>query len=242
MHTPPAASTQNTFQLNVTFLTSSAMGVVFYASGSQGYVCLSIENGLVVLTLTTNTTTLSISSLGPVNDSKWHGISARWEGHEGTLQVDGTTSIPQVSSQTFIPASHLFVGGIPRGYSVIPPVGTNTGFEGCMRDLSINTHPVDIVADALYGVDVSTCVLPACYNVTCQNGGKCVNLASGTYVCECAYGFKGMLCETLAFPCASNPCLFGGICSVINDKYSCLCISGRQGPTCNETGEWASYI
>lgn len=212
------------------------MGVVFYVSGSQGDVCLFIENGLAVLALTSNARALLSSSSVPINDSKWHAISATWEGHNGTLQVDDNPSTLQMSTQTFSPASRLFVGGIPSAYNVSLPVDA-VGFEGCMMDLSINAQPVDMVVDALYGVDVSTCILPPCYNITCQNGGKCVNLASGSYACDCAYGFKGMLCEKLAFPCASNPCLFGGICSVVNDQYSCRCISSRQGPTCNETGE-----
>ena len=186
--------------------------------------------------LNSGSSTLHISSSGPVNDSKWHTITVMWQGEEGVLQVDGA-STPQASSQTFNLASHLFLGGVPSGSNLTLPTGTSVGFMGCMRDLGINAQAIGIVSDALYGVDISPCVPPPCYNVTCLNGGLCVNMAMGTYVCDCAYGFKGALCEILAFPCASNPCLFGGICSVVNDTFSCKCVSGRQGPTCNEIGE-----
>ena len=234
VHTQPAIT--NTFQLNVTILTYSTTGVVFYASGSHGYVCLLIKDGLAVFMLNSETSTLHITSSGPVNDSKWHTITAVWQGEKGVLQVDGASNTPLQSSQTLNFASPLFVGGVPRGSNFSLPIGANVGFEGCMKDLGINAQSVSIVEDALYGVDISACVLPPCYNVTCQNDGKCVNLAGGTYTCSCTYGFKGKLCELPAFPCTPNPCLFGGICSVVNDTYSCRCVSGHQGPTCNEIG------
>lgn len=33
-----------------------------------------------------------------------------------------------------------------------------------------------------------------CANVTCQNGGKCVNQMS-TFSCTCVHGFSGKYCE-----------------------------------------------
>ena len=68
---------------------------------------------------------------------------------------------------------------------------------------------------------------------SCPNGGTCV-LASGTFHCRCALGYKGRRCEMSdssyvpAVPCY---CFKGGTCLV---DGSCLCPLGYTGSKCHE--------
>ena len=43
-----------------------------------------------------------------------------------------------------------------------------------------------------------SCILVAteqCTNGTCSNGGTCINLLKGGFVCVCPAGYSGILCQ-----------------------------------------------
>ena len=83
--------------------------------------------------------------------------------------------------------------------------------------------------------------------------GACV----ATNVCNCPYGYKGTLCETISergniilhhhyiyftveFECESNPCHNNGSCSTQIFTDYCTCVSPYTGKYC-ETGNSLAY-
>ncbi|XP_070538323.1 fibropellin-1-like [Ptychodera flava] len=68
----------------------------------------------------------------------------------------------------------------------------------------------------------------------CQNGGSCFN-AFFNYVCLCANGFTGSVCEeeeeSVDF-CSQNPCQNGGRCNSVLEV--CYCPTGYIGAHCEE--------
>ncbi len=72
-----------------------------------------------------------------------------------------------------------------------------------------------------------------CASNPCQNGGSCTD-AVNVYLCDCAAGYNGTLCENEIDECASNPCQNGGTCTDEVDGYSCSCPAGYGGDDCGE--------
>uniref|UniRef100_A0A673BLA4 Crumbs cell polarity complex component 2b n=1 Tax=Sphaeramia orbicularis TaxID=375764 RepID=A0A673BLA4_9TELE len=100
-----------------------------------------------------------------------------------------------------------------------------------------------------------------CVSNPCQNTGRCID-GPNRYRCSCPDGFTGLNCEinideclsapclhgscfcffylTASFfrlsfhlqDCAFSPCLNGGSCVDLIDKYACFCQDGYTGKTC----------
>ncbi|XP_068045848.1 cadherin EGF LAG seven-pass G-type receptor 1 isoform X5 [Anomalospiza imberbis] len=88
----------------------------------------------------------------------------------------------------------LLLGGVPNLPEDFPV--HNRQFIGCMRNLSIDSKPIDMA-----GFIANNGTLPGCsaqrnYCETnwCQNGGTCINKWS-TYICECPVRYGGKNCE-----------------------------------------------
>ncbi|XP_022095362.1 uncharacterized protein LOC110981781 [Acanthaster planci] len=68
----------------------------------------------------------------------------------------------------------------------------------------------------------------------CLNGGTCVDGTNpGEFICQCAVGFAGTLCDNNPDDCAGNPCLNGGRCIDGVNAFTCDCsLVDYQGTTC----------
>ena len=68
----------------------------------------------------------------------------------------------------------------------------------------------------------------------CKNGGTCLSIHAEEFVkCACQPGWTGMLCDTKAQPCASQPCLNNGKCKETGpDTYHCDCTPSSRGQRC----------
>ena len=96
-----------------------------------------------------------------------------------------------------------------------------------------------------------------CESIPCQNGGNCTD-GVVSYTCDCIPGHTGDNCETSLLccfclldrlvvtsfldigECASDPCHNGGICIDEINAFTCICISGYTGVTC-ETSMYFVY-
>ncbi|XP_072517038.1 protein crumbs homolog 1 [Salminus brasiliensis] len=66
-------------------------------------------------------------------------------------------------------------------------------------------------------------------NYTCFNGGNCSEAA---FTCDCLPGFTGHRCEQELDECKSNPCLNGGYCRNLVNKFHCVCELSYAGDIC----------
>lgn len=85
-----------------------------------------------------------------------------------------------------------------------------------------------------YEGDGGACNKPEpCRNITCQNGGRCVQDEHGAR-CDCSgTGFEGSACQTERDLCAPNPCLHG-TCAAESGIAFCTCERGFRGAHCDE--------
>ena len=96
-----------------------------------------------------------------------------------------------------------------------------------------------------------------CATQPCYNGGTCME-GPFTSQCRCPNPFKGQRCEVISgsycksrnrllsflisawllldefslAPCDSNPCMNGGTCSAVGNTFSCSCLPGYSGRSC----------
>ncbi len=66
--------------------------------------------------------------------------------------------------------------------------------------------------------------------------GECEILNMTSHSCHCVQGVTGKNCNYLSIdsnPCLANPCFGESACiNLSNNKFVCICRSGRAGPTC----------
>ncbi|XP_025992854.2 neurexin-1 isoform X3 [Solenopsis invicta] len=142
-----------------------------------------------------------------VDDGAWHDVVLRRAERECRVTVDSNTvefRTPGDSTQLDLDGL-LYIGGVGAPFAplTVPPVlwtGTlRQGYVGCMRDLVINGHPIDIAGYAQQ--QDSGAVRPACHIQTshclsspCMHRGTCVE-GWNRFHCDCTNtSFTGPTC------------------------------------------------
>uniref|UniRef100_A0A3B5B7U1 Cadherin EGF LAG seven-pass G-type receptor 1 n=1 Tax=Stegastes partitus TaxID=144197 RepID=A0A3B5B7U1_9TELE len=88
----------------------------------------------------------------------------------------------------------LLLGGVPNLPEDFPV--RNRDFVGCMRNLSIDSKPIDMASYIANNGTAAGCAAKKnfCTTEVCQNGGVCVSKWN-TYSCDCPTGYGGKNCE-----------------------------------------------
>ncbi|XP_029177098.1 neurexin-1-like isoform X2 [Nylanderia fulva] len=137
------------------------------------------------------------SSKTRIDDGTWHDVALRRVERDGRVTVDGYTAdfrTPGDSTQLDLDGL-LYIGGVGAPFAplTVPPVlwtgALRQGYVGCMRDLVINGHPVDIAGYAQQ--QDSGAVRPACHtqpahcpSQPCMHGGHCLE-GWNRFHCDC---------------------------------------------------------
>ncbi|ELK14425.1 Contactin-associated protein-like 3, partial [Pteropus alecto] len=135
---------------------------------------------------------VTVQSLTPFNDNRWHHVRAERNIKEASLQVDQlpskTQPAPTDGHIRLQLNSQLFVGGTAT---------RQRGFLGCIRALKLNGMALDLEERAT----VTPGVEPGCpghcssYGHLCLNGGSCREKRRGI-ACDCAFSaYDGPFCE-----------------------------------------------
>ncbi|KAJ7422124.1 hypothetical protein WISP_39467 [Willisornis vidua] len=97
----------------------------------------------------------------------------------------------------------LLLGGVPNLPEDFPV--HNRQFIGCMRNLSIDSKPIDMASFIANNGTLPGCAAQRNYCETnwCQNGGTCINKWS-TYICECPIRYGGKNCEQVSLLLSSG--------------------------------------
>lgn len=103
--------------------------------------------------------------------------------------------------------------------------------DDCGKNFTCNIEETACECKAGYEGDQCQIDRDNCADVTCQNGGSCIDELNG-YHCECPNGYNGDHCETDIDDCAKNPCQNGGSCIDEINGYHCACGDTYEGDNC----------
>ncbi|XP_055730723.1 pikachurin-like [Salvelinus fontinalis] len=202
----PLKNSYQSFQIMLEFKTDSENGLLLFCGenehGSGDFTSLALIHGKLHFRFNCGTGTAQIVSGSRVALDQWHSVVVGREGAIGWLRLDNDTPVTghaqgDYNKITF--RTPLYVGGSPNAYWLARTAGTNRGFQGCIQTLSINSRVTDMrpwpMGWALSGADVGECSASVCEGVTCANEGTCFASHADGYICLCALGYRGPLCQ-----------------------------------------------
>ena len=238
------AVTNITIEINPT----SPFGLILYNSQSNNdivgdYIAMVLRNSTVELWLDLGSGPLTIAS-PPIALNQWHTIEVQRMGPTCQLIVDDTVPLAGTapdSSKMLQLDGDLYVGGV-LDYSTAPvaKLDISRGLSGCIRRLEVQTQEVDVLNELIDAANIGDCSEQLlCMTDPCFNGSTCMDVAPGSFICICAEGYTGQLCDAVITECINNPCANDGICytEISNGKLleKCDCFLPYGGEDCTES-------
>ncbi|XP_064861547.1 basement membrane-specific heparan sulfate proteoglycan core protein-like isoform X7 [Oncorhynchus nerka] len=139
--------------------------------GDQGkgkdFISLGLQNGHLVFSYQLGSGESQIQSREPINDGRWHKVTAVRTGKQGYIQIDGAAiqrGQSQGKSIMVNTKGSVYLGGAPD-ISAMTGGKFSSGLTGCVRNLSLMNarpgdqpaRPIELQAAAENGINVGRC-------------------------------------------------------------------------------------
>ncbi|XP_072246689.1 contactin-associated protein-like 4 [Leuresthes tenuis] len=148
---------------------------------------------------------LELQAGSALNDGQWHSVEMISGRGRLTVTVKGDEGVTAHASPSFLITigARLFFGGCPAEGSSQECTNPFRAFQGCMRLLSIDNQPVNLinVQQRLMGdysnLQIDMCgIIDRCSPSHCEHGGSCSQSWS-TLHCNCSStGYSGATCHS----------------------------------------------
>ncbi|XP_055787285.1 basement membrane-specific heparan sulfate proteoglycan core protein-like isoform X5 [Salvelinus fontinalis] len=156
-----------TIEMELKVNTSSKEGLILWQGvelGDQGkgkdFISLGLQNGHLVFSYQLGSGESQIQSREPINDGRWHKVTAVRTGKQGYIQIDGAAiqrGQSQGKSIMVNTKGNVYLGGAPD-ISAMTGGKFSSGLTGCVRNLSLmNARPIELQAAAENGINVGRC-------------------------------------------------------------------------------------
>ncbi|KAM9762601.1 contactin-associated protein-like 4 [Menidia menidia] len=197
--------------ITLQFRTWNEVGLLltFDLTNQEGTVFLYLsETRLRLQIRKANRTQLELSTGSGLNDGQWHFVELKSQKDHLSITVDkdkGATAhnnilLPLTSD------SQLFFGGCPAQRGILMCRNPFSGFQGCMRLLTLDGQLVDLikVQQRLLGdyghLQIDLCgIIDRCSPSYCEHGGRCTQSWSNFH-CNCSNsGYRGATCLTSTY-------------------------------------------
>lgn len=143
------------------FKTFDEDSLLFFSSNSVtgDYVSLYLKGGRVVYQFNLGSTTrLTLQSRLKYNTGQWVRLAAERDKLEGILSVDDELlegRVPTGGPSTLeLDHVSIYYGGVPPNFTTESwPAVSFKPFLGCMKDLQVDTTPLDLLSSDAFGID-----------------------------------------------------------------------------------------
>ena len=134
-------------------------GILLYnadrTDGAGDFLSLALADGYVEVVMEDGSGVVRCRGEQRLELGVWHTVEVLRQGGELSLSVDSqpAVTVSQAAHQTLSLQQSLWLGGVQRSSAV----DNKQGFKGCMKDLVINSLPVELLASAVVTVNVDSC-------------------------------------------------------------------------------------
>ncbi|XP_034445775.1 basement membrane-specific heparan sulfate proteoglycan core protein isoform X2 [Hippoglossus hippoglossus] len=133
----------------------------------KDFISLGLQSGHLVFSYQLGSGEAQILSPKPINDGRWHKITAVRTGKDGYIQIDGGATLHGQSKGKSLMVNtkgSIYLGGAPD-MAAMTGGKFSSGMTGCVRNLALmNARPgqqpaqaIDLQAHAAHGVNVQPC-------------------------------------------------------------------------------------
>lgn len=178
-----------------------------YTKDRQGdFISLAMVHGHLEFRFDLGTGPAVLRSLEAIILNHWHWVKISRTGLEGILEIDYKVAAIGQSQGAFTQLTltqSLFIGGHRNFDETSKLANISESFDGCIQKIIINNHPLKLIEDAKYGVNIESCAHP-CVGQPCLNNGQCVP-KKDIYTCYCPLGYASTNCELKLESGIDNP-------------------------------------
>ncbi|XP_062284692.1 contactin-associated protein-like 4 [Scomber scombrus] len=206
----PTAPTSGGVSVGFQFRTWNKGGLLLnFELPQEGVVWLYLSEARLRLQIhKAGKTLLELSTGSGLNDGQWHSVELNSRRGRLTISVDKEEGGVAHASPSFPVSvgSQLFFGGCPAEEDSQECKNPFNIFQGCMRLLTVENHPVDLimVQQRLLGnyshLQIDMCgIIDRCSPSRCEHGGRC-SQSWTIFHCNCSgSGYSGATCHSSVY-------------------------------------------